>query len=78
MSIKLDDLLNEKKGPAPVLDLFNAPLTSRTDFEAALAKVPEYKIKPEKVTINLINSNKYVLRIVFRKVLKNIELQAIL
>lgn len=49
MSIKLEDLLNERKGPAPVLDLFRAPVSARQDFEAALAKVPEYKIKPEKV-----------------------------
>ncbi|XP_018010663.1 uncharacterized protein LOC108668044 [Hyalella azteca] len=52
MSIKLDDLLNEKKGPAPVLDLCHASLASRSDFDAVLAKVPEYKVRPEKVDID--------------------------
>ncbi|KAF2366066.1 hypothetical protein FHG87_003186 [Trinorchestia longiramus] len=49
MSIKLDDLLNEKKGPAPVLDLLRTNLSSRADFESVLSKVPEYKVRPEKV-----------------------------
>ena len=60
--IQLDDLLNEKKGPAPVLDLFNTSLSSRADFEAALAKVPEYKIRPEKVSyFDIVKEQNFVM-----------------
>ena len=51
MAFKLDDILNDKKGPPPALDLSKVKLKTREDFDKAFEKVPDYKIKPEKVRI---------------------------
>lgn len=50
MTLKLDDFLTKKKEPTQVLDLSKAAVNSKEEFRRLLEKVPEYKIKPEKVT----------------------------
>lgn len=49
MAIKLDDFLSKKKEPAQVLDLSKTRITSKDEFKKYFDKIPEYKIKPEKV-----------------------------
>lgn len=49
MALKLDDFLTKKKEPAQVLDLSKATANTKEEFRRLLEKVPEYKIRPEKV-----------------------------
>ncbi|XP_037084795.1 uncharacterized protein LOC119105435 [Pollicipes pollicipes] len=51
MAFKLDDILNEKKGPPPALDLSKARMQTKEDFDKVFEKVPDSKIKPEKVRL---------------------------
>lgn len=46
---KLDDFLSKKKDSSPVLDLSKAVVNTKEDFRRLLEKVPDYKIKAEKV-----------------------------
>ncbi|KAI4470118.1 hypothetical protein MML48_1g02844 [Holotrichia oblita] len=46
---KLDDFLSKKKETAPILDLSKAVVNTKEDFKKLLEKVPDYKIKSEKV-----------------------------
>ncbi|XP_071050026.1 uncharacterized protein [Onthophagus taurus] len=46
---KLDDLFSKKKETTPILDLSKSVVKSADDFKKLMEKVPEYKIKPEKV-----------------------------
>lgn len=55
MALKLDDFLSKKKEPAQVLDLSKATANSNDEFRRLLEKIPEYKIKPEKVRKKFIN-----------------------
>lgn len=50
MALKLDDFLTKKKEPAQVLDLSKATANTKEEFKRLLEKVPEYKIRPEKVS----------------------------
>lgn len=49
MAFKLDEILNERKPKATILDLSQAVITSKEDLERALEKLPDYKMKAEKV-----------------------------
>ncbi len=50
---KLEDILNKKKAPPQILDLANLTLESEDEFRTVLEKIPDYKIKPERVgTVN--------------------------
>ncbi|XP_045593381.2 uncharacterized protein [Procambarus clarkii] len=49
MTIKLEDMLTVVKAPAQALDLFRTKIKTKEDFDKAFEKVPEYKIRPEKV-----------------------------
>ncbi|XP_071516120.1 uncharacterized protein [Panulirus ornatus] len=49
MSIKLEDMLTVEKPPPQALDLFRTKIKTKEDFDKAYEKVPEYKIRPEKV-----------------------------
>ena len=51
MSLNFDDLLTEKKQVTTVLDLFPASSFTRHEFETNKARVPEYKLRPEPVSI---------------------------
>lgn len=59
MSIKLDDLLNEVKPPPQALDLGHTEMKTKEQFKEAYSKVPEYKIKPEQVSENILFSLEY-------------------
>jgi hypothetical protein len=50
-TIKLDDLLGKKKEAPQVLDLSRSTVQSKEEFQRLLDKVPEYKIRPEKVSL---------------------------
>jgi hypothetical protein len=50
-TIKLDDLLGKKKEAPQVLDLSRSVIQSKEEFQRLLDKVPEYKIRPEKVSL---------------------------
>lgn len=51
MALKLEDLLNKKKEPgSSILDLSKVKIKSNEDFEKYFDKIPEFKIRPEKVT----------------------------
>ncbi|KAG8222440.1 hypothetical protein J437_LFUL002175 [Ladona fulva] len=49
MALKLDDFLGKKKEPSPVLDNSKAQIATKEEFEKLLDRVPEYRIRPEKV-----------------------------
>lgn len=48
---KLDDFLSKKKETAPVLDLSktSATVSTQEEFRRMLEKVPDFKMRPEKV-----------------------------
>jgi len=52
-ALKLDDLLGKKKEAPQVLDLSQSTVQSKEEFYKLLDKVPEYKIRPEKVSSTL-------------------------
>lgn len=47
--LKLDDFLSKKKEPAQVLDLSKVKISSKEEFKKYFDKIPEFKIKPEKL-----------------------------
>jgi len=49
MALKLDDLLSKKKGPSQILDLSKIKIKTKEEFDKYFDKVPEFKIRPEKV-----------------------------
>lgn len=51
---KFDDFLGKKKESAPILDLSQATCGSKEELRRLLEKVPDFKIKPEKVNIESI------------------------
>jgi len=53
-ALALDDLMDKKKEPPPILDLSQSIVNSKEELDQLLARVPEYKIRPEKVYINKI------------------------
>lgn len=48
---KLDDFLTKKKEVTPILDLSKSHANTKDEFKRLLEKVPDFKIKPEKVKI---------------------------
>lgn len=48
---KLDDFLSKKKESVTILDLSKTVANSKEDFRKLYDKVPEFKIKPEKVRV---------------------------
>lgn len=49
MALKLEDLINKKKEPNQILDLSKVKIKTREEFVRHFDKIPEYKIRPEKV-----------------------------
>lgn len=49
---KLEDILNKKKAPPQILDLANIKIESEEEFKSILEKIPDYKIKPERVCMS--------------------------
>lgn len=51
MAIKLEDLISKKKDSLQILDLSKQIVNSKEELRRLLEKVPEFKIKPEKVKV---------------------------
>ena len=47
---KLEDILNKQKAQPQILDLTNVKIESEEDFKGVIEKIPDYKIKPERVS----------------------------
>ena len=47
---KLEDILNKQKAQPQILDLTNVKIESEEDFKNVIEKIPDYKIKPERVS----------------------------
>lgn len=54
MALKLDDFLIKKKEPAQILDLSKVSVNSQEELKKTMEKVPEYKIKMDKVSDNYL------------------------
>jgi hypothetical protein len=50
MAFKLEELINKKKEPSQILDLSKVKIKSKEEFEKYYDKIPEFKIRPEKVS----------------------------
>lgn len=48
---KLDDFLGKKKETAPILDLSKATINTKEEFRRLYDKVPDFKMKQEKIRI---------------------------
>jgi len=46
---QLEDILNKKKPPPQILDLHGLKIDTEDEFRKAIEKIPDYKIKAEKV-----------------------------
>jgi hypothetical protein len=57
MALALDDFLGKKKEPAQVLDLSRSVVNSKEELKKLLERVPEYRIRPEKVVLFYIIIN---------------------
>ena len=53
---KLEDILNKQKAQPQILDLTNVKIESEEDFKNVIEKIPDYKIKPERVSIEIRES----------------------
>lgn len=51
---KLDDFLSKKKETVPILDLAKTVANSKEEFKKLFEKVPDFKIKPEKIHMDAI------------------------
>ena len=47
---KLEDILNKQKAPPQILDLSKVKVESEEEYKALIEKIPDYKIKPERVS----------------------------
>ena len=56
---KLEDILNKKKAPPQILDLANTKIETQDDFNSVMEKIPDYRIKPERVSIVTISFNSF-------------------
>ena len=50
----MEDVLNKKKPPPQILDLNGMEISSKEEFKVAFDKIPDYKIRKEKVNENWI------------------------
>lgn len=50
-----DDIFDKKKDEAPILDLSKTVINTAEEYRAVLDKVPDFKTRPEKVIILLLN-----------------------
>ena len=65
---KLEDILNKQKAQPQILDLTNVKIESEEDFKNVIEKIPDYKIKPERVsnTFSLVLNRKAIVYTVFQ------------
>jgi hypothetical protein len=48
---KLEDILNKQKAPPQILDLANIKIETEEEFKNVIEKIPDYRIKPERVSL---------------------------
>ena len=48
---KLEDILNKQKAPPQILDLVHITIETEEDYRKYIQKIPNYKIKPERVSL---------------------------
>lgn len=61
MALKLDDLLSKKKDPhQQILDLSKVRVRNQEEFEKYFDKIPEYKIRPEKVCKSFLGNTEHI------------------
>ena len=48
---KLEDILNKQKAPPQILDLVHIKIETEEDYKGVIEKIPDYKIKPERVSL---------------------------
>ena len=53
---QLEDILNKQKAPPQILDLANIKIETAEEYKATIEKIPDYKIKPERVS-NFVKPN---------------------
>ena len=46
---KLEDILNKQKAPPQILDLVHIKIETEEEYKNVIEKIPDYKIKPERV-----------------------------
>ena len=46
---QLEDILNKQKAPPQILDLANIKIETEEEYRCTLDKIPDYKIRKEKV-----------------------------
>ena len=74
---KLEDILNKQKAPPQILDLVHVKIDTEEEYKNVIEKIPDYKIKPERVSlIWKAYNNLILLTILFfrkrsKKILKN-------
>ena len=64
---KLEDILNKQKAPPQILDLVHIKIETEEGYKKYIQKIPDYKIRPERVSLFWRANNS---SIDFRKVLK--------
>lgn len=65
MSKLIDDLFDKKKDEAPMLDLSKTVINTADEYRAVLDRVPEFKTRPEKVSMFHIKSNYKLITLVY-------------
>ena len=48
---KLEDILNKQKAPPQILDLVHVKIDTEEEYKNVIEKIPDYKIKPERVSL---------------------------
>ena len=48
---KLEDILNKQKAPPQILDLVHIKIETEEEYKNVIEKIPDYKIKPERVSL---------------------------
>ena len=71
---KLEDILNKQKAQPQILDLTNVKIESEEDFKNVIEKIPDYKIKPERVSNAIRVSAKKLSIIVYEIPVYNFQL----
>ena len=57
---KLEDILNKQKAPPQILDLANIKIETEEEFKNVIEKIPDYRIKPERVSQQNIGYSIYM------------------
>ena len=59
---KLEDILNKQKAPPQILDLVHITIETEEDYRKYIQKIPNYKIKPERVSLIWRTNKNHIFR----------------